>query len=313
MTTNEQARAELDAELAEIGLKPAESKPNKEEVKEEKPEEKQKEGESEEEKEDSKEKVSRNTREAEKDEESGKESKEEPKRPNKYKPLPEYLAEKNTWKAREKELLEQIESIKSSKQDDSNKAEDIEDEITAFAEESGIEDKEAIKKLIKIASKAASKETLEIKKKLEELEKATLESKKEETKEDKAKQEQEYFDKEWRGFEKELKESFEDLSEDQIKEARVLMDEISHTKEWAKYDLSYIFFKNRKDFEDALGTKKFKGPGMGNTQGITKVKKNDERPVLSDNPTAEEIKAYENYMSGVLSKSKLADRPDDTL
>jgi len=286
---NEQARKELDSELAELGLTPAPAtNPKKqEEAKEEKPEQKQ-----EEEKE---QKPRERTERKAKDEDEEEETEHQP-RPKKYKPLPEYLAEKQTWKEREKELLDEIESIKTSKKSDTRKDDDIDAEIKAFAEESGIEDPTSVKKLLALAKKATSEELTALKEELQSLKKEKeleKEGKKSTDEAEKLKKEQEYFTNEWKQFEPELKEAFEGLTKEQIEEAKVVMDEISHTKEWSKYDLSYIFYKNRKEFEEAIGTKKFKGSGQGKTQGITKPKSDDERPRLSENPTPEEIKAYD--------------------
>lgn len=310
---NEQARASLDAEMAKIGVKPTETKPKEsdEEVEEIKPtKEKEK-------KDVEKETKERVARDPVKDEDDDVEKLS--KRPEKYKPLPEYLSEKHQWKEREKQLLKDIEEARKGSTTKQEKDDDIEAEIKAYAEEAGIDDPASVKKLIALATKSSQSMVKSIKDELEAI-KERLEKeekdKSEKTTEEKLKAEGEQFDKEWKSFEKELTEAFEGLSPEQIAEAKVFMDEMSHSKEWHKYDLSYIFFKNKQDFADAIGTKKFKSPGHSKSQGtvITSDNKNaEELTKLPENPTADDIKKYEKYMGRTMKSRGLAEKAQENL
>lgn len=61
-----------------------------------------------------------------------------------------------------------------------------------------------------------------------------------------------YFDKEWGSVLPALKKEYPNAGEAEIAEAKKLLDKYAHTKEYHKYDLDYIIFKKRKDFDTIL-------------------------------------------------------------
>lgn len=316
---NDEARAELNGEMQKFGLKPAEapkSNPTKEEEKpkeeaptdakaEEKPKEEAKPDEK------PKERVERKPEETkEGDEVKDKADKKE--RPQKYIPLPQYISEKKEMQGRiaelEQKLQEKNDSKTAANADDVEK--EIEDEIKAFAEEAGIEDPQVLKKLVSLANKPTMKAMEDLKRQVADLakNKEPVKSQAQIEAEEAAR-----FNEEWMPFEKKLDEEYPNLSKEQKAEAKTIMDELSHTKEWHKYDLDYIFYRNKDTFEDAIGTKQFKGSGASKTQGITMKTETNERPKLSENPSPQEIRDYEAFMAKTMRSGSLSERPAETL
>lgn len=314
---NDEARAELNGEMQKFGLKPAEApaNPNKEgeAAVEEKPETPPKEAEK-----PPKEPKERVERPAEKESEKEDEEPEKPKadegnkdRPKKFIPLPQYLEEKQKHKEEIKTLQETIAELNKGKTVDNKSSveKEIQDEIRTFAEEHGLAD-DVISELINLASKPTLKVVEELKRKVDELSNPKAPEK---TKEQILAEENARFEQEWNNFD--IDKHLSGLTPEQKEEAKRVMDELAHTKEWHRYDLDYIFFKNRGEFEDAVGTKQFKGSGPSKTQGIStmKPKSPNDKPRLSDNPTPAEIKEYEGYMSNILNRGQLSEKPNDTL
>lgn len=298
-TRNDEARAELSSEMAKLGLTPAEAtNPTKEEAENEsnnlnneptpKPEVKEKPKE-------------------ETPEEKPKDKVEEKERPKKYIPIDQYTAEKAENKQKFEDMQKTIDELKKG----TSTKEEVNTDVKAFAESLGVEDPEVLEKIITFVTTGTKKTIDELKTKIEDLSSIKAES----DVQAQIKQEEAKFNGEWDSFVKSdsFKNAYPDATAEQIAEARTLMDERSHSKDWSKYDLDYIFFKNRTDFDDSLGTKKFKGSGPTKTQGITEVKKSNGAPKLSDSPTADEIRAYEAYMGGLLNRGTLAEKPNDRL
>lgn len=318
--SNDEALAARQAEMAELGLKPhaQESKPNKQEA--EQDEKPVKTEDQEKPKKSDTERTDRTSKKDTEDSSEKDEKKENRDRPKKYKPIDEYTSEKKAWKDREQELLSEIDTIKKGKGTKEDKIDDIDERVKKFAEKAGVDDPAILRELLELAGETSSSKVKELEQKLNDLledKKTETESKKSETATQKAKEEAEYFDKEWDSFLPQLEKSFGELSGDQMKEAKVVMDEIAHSPKWGKYDLDYIFFKNQSDFEDAIGVKKEKGPGQGRTQTTLKDQAKganaSERPVLSSDPTFEEIQAYEKWMGSVQGKGRLSERPMDSI
>lgn len=298
-TRNDEARAELSSEMAKLGLTPAEAtNPNKEEAEKEihklesEPEPKP------EVKEEPK---------VEKQEVKPEAKVEEKERPKKYIPIDQYTAEKAENKQKFEEMQKTIDELKKG----TSTKEEVNTDVKAFAESLGVEDPEVLEKIITFVTTGTKKTIDELKTKIEDL--SSIKAEKD--LQAQVKQEEAKFNSEWDSFVKSdsFKNAYPDATPEQIAEARTLMDERSHSKDWAKYDLDYIFFKNRADFDDSLGTKKFKGSGTTTTQGITEVKKSNGAPKLSDSPTAEEIRAYDAYMGTLLNRGSLAEKPNERL
>ncbi len=154
-------------------------------------------------------------------------------RPHKYIPIAQYTAEKKAQKEREDALREELEALKETTKKDSPKEEE---EIKAYAEKYGVEE-EFIKGILAMARRG-----LEIpKESLEKLDKADGIIK--------AQEEMEYFKTEWEKFSPELKKAFPNATLEQLTQASALMDKISHTPAYAAYNLDYVFFKERSQFD----------------------------------------------------------------
>lgn len=296
---NNEARTELNSEMAKLGLTPAEvTNPTKEEAENEENNLNNEPNPTPETKDEPK---------VEKPVEKPKEKVEDKERPKKYIPIDQYTAEKAENKQKFEEMQKTIDELKKG----TTTQEEVDTDVKAFAESLGVEDPEVLEKIINFVTTGTKKTMQELKTKIDDL--ASIKTERDQ--QNQIKQEEMKFNSEWDSFVKgsSFKDAFPDASPEQIAEARAIMDEVSHSKDWSKYDLDYIFFKNRNDFNDALGTKKFKGSGPTKTQGITEVKKSNGAPKLSDSPTAEEIRAYEAYMGGLLNRGTLAEKPNEKL
>jgi hypothetical protein len=293
-TRNEEARAELDSEMAKFGLKPepVETNPKK-------PDEQGKE-------EPTKEPEPKKEEQPVKKEDPKPEDKKPEERPKKYIPIPEHQALKDKYKALEDELAD----IKAGNGADKEKKVEIDNSVKEFAQSLGVEDPEVLEKILTFVTQGTQKTVAELEKKIVELQG----KKAEEDHQAQIKKEAERFDSEWNTFSTtELKKAYPDATPEQLAEARTMMDELSHSKDWHKYDLDYIFFKNKKDFDDSIGVKKFKGSGSTKQQDMQQQDKKPEVPTLSENPTPDEVKAYERHMAGILSGGVLAEKPNERL
>jgi hypothetical protein len=295
---NEEAREELNSEMAKFGLKPepVETNPKKEDEQEKQ--------------EPTKETEPKKEEQPVKKEEPKAEDKKTEERPKKYIPIPQYQAEKEEHTKEVASLKARIEELEKGEGTKKEKTDAINDEVKEFAQSLGVEDPEVLEKILTFVTQGTKKTVSELEKKIVELQG----KKAEEDHQLQLKKEQERFDNEWDAFaSSELKKTYPDATPEQLAEARTMMDELSHSKDWHKYDLDYIFFKNKKDFDDSIGVKKFKGSGATKQQDMQPQDKKSETPTLSDNPTPEEIKAYERNMANVLSGGVLAQKPNERL
>lgn len=292
-TQNEQARTEINSEMEKLGIKPEiDTNPKPIEKQDEAPEPKEEKPEA---------------KEPESDKKPEGDKKPEDPRPKKYIPLAQHNAEKLANKMKFEEMQATIDELKKG----TSTKEEVNTDVKAFAESLGVEDPEVLEKIVTFVSTGTKKTMDELREKIDKL--TTIKT--EADAKDQIKAAEEKFTSEWDSFVKsdDFTEAFPNATAEQKKEARELMDEKAHSEEWSKYDLNYIFFKNRTDFNDSLGTKTFKGSGQTQTQGITVQKTNTGAPKLSADPSAKEIKEYEDYMGKVLNKGNLAEKPNETL
>jgi len=117
--------------------------------------------------------------------------------------------------------------------------------------------------------------------------------------EKKAKEETLQFESEWNKLLPEIRREYPNASESLIAEAKQKMDEIAHTKEFHKYDLDYVLFKNKPVFNTLLKLAKSKSFETSSKQ-INK-EENDEEDIDLDpeNMTPEKMKAYNKKTYGV--------------
>jgi hypothetical protein len=77
-----------------------------------------------------------------------------------------------------------------------------------------------------------------------------------------------HFEKEWNVTLSKLKKSYPNVDDARLKQAKELMDELSHSKKYHTFELDYILFKNRKKFDAILkGATKPKG-GESSARGV---------------------------------------------
>ncbi len=160
-------------------------------------------------------------------------------RPPKYIPIAKYQNEKNEWKTTEERLKNEIEELKKIPQTKVDSPKEDE-QIKAWAEKWGW-DIEAAKEFLDMARKGQGISP----EKMQELEKAAAITKNIE--------ESNYFAEEWNKFTPDLSKNFPTATPEQVEQAAELMDKISHTPKYAAYDLDYIFFKEKAQF-DAIFT-----------------------------------------------------------
>ena len=161
-------------------------------------------------------------------------------RPESYIPMAKYHSEKEEWKAKEETLNNQILELQTAAKDTKKDSPQEDEEIKAIADKHGYEI-EAVRDMVNLARKG-----IQIpKEKLQVLDQANALV---------AKQaEQEYFDtKEWPLVEPTIKTQFPDATPEQLGEAKALLDKISHTPKYAKYDLDYILYKEKAQFDGIL-------------------------------------------------------------
>lgn len=73
-----------------------------------------------------------------------------------------------------------------------------------------------------------------------------------------AMEDEKVFNKEWNGFEKELRKQYPHASPKQIDEARAAMDELAHAEQFADKEFDYVHYKNKDIFDEILAKKQTK-------------------------------------------------------
>lgn len=155
---------------------------------------------------------------------------------NKIKQLQKEIADLKTAKAEAKDEGDKDEVARVQKE--------IEDTAKKLGEELGMDDK-AIAKILEAGIKLSSKKT-ELPKEIQDKLKAFDEL----LKQSEDQKESAHFEKEWNQFD--IKKQYPNATKAAILEARKLMDDLSHSKDFHKYELDYIFFKNKSKFETIL-------------------------------------------------------------
>lgn len=183
-----------------------------------------------------------------------KDEKPEPKteRPEKYIPLPKYKEEKEGWRTKEEELkknlddankkIEELTALHDSKATDKQKSERL--QKLAEKWDTPIEFLEELQETIKEGDKIKPETIVEQKQTVERPVELKPKSQEEIV---------ESFNKEFEGFIPNLKNTYPDVTEQQLKDAQKLMDEYAHSKDFANYPLEHIMKINKKDFDDILG------------------------------------------------------------
>lgn len=168
-----------------------------------------------------------------------------PTRPERYIPVGKYQDERKQWTEKNAALEAEIAKLRTAQDTATTPAQvtAAEDKIAAWAEKRGM-DYEAAKELIDIAREGMGipKETL-----------AAVQAVETQRREQES---QAKFSNEFTtGVVPLIREAFPEASEQQIAEAKKLMDELAHTQALAQTPLAYIFHGNRTDFAELFTDK----------------------------------------------------------
>lgn len=106
-----------------------------------------------------------------------------------------------------------------------------------------------------------------------------------------------HFEKEWTGAQPAVAEAYPNASPGQLAEAKTLMDRISHTKEFRKFPLDYVLFKNRKAFDKIMRKPKQKTIERGST-GSRASDTNDTTDVPYEKMSQKQQERFERRLFG---------------
>lgn len=175
--------------------------------------------------------------------------------------------------------------------DPEDELDDIELEAKNLAKELNLEDSTGLAKMLRKSVELAKKDlekngeriTPELKEKLKLLEQVEASNK--------AKAEKEHFDNEWKAVEPTLKKQYPNASESELSQAKEELDKLAHSKEFHKYDLDYIVFKNQDKFASILKVSGKKG--IEQSKSPQEMEVSDEELVDIEEMTPAVMKARE--------------------
>lgn len=193
---------------------------------------------------------------------------------------------------------ESLATIIKGLQDNSTKKETVNaiDEISTLAEKRGL-DAEGLAEIISLAQKKvledlekngklSNKLSPEVEERLKLLDELQAERK--------VQAEVEHFNKEYVAYLPELQKQYPNAKAAELAEAKVVLDELAHSKEFRDKDLDYVVYKNRSKFDALL--KVAKHSKSGETSSKQMVDDTDEEFEIDldpENMTPEKAKAYE--------------------
>lgn len=112
--------------------------------------------------------------------------------------------------------------------------------------------------------------------------------------EKKDKAEKEYFEKEYTKILPEIQKQYPNAKAGELSEAKAVLDELAHSKEWKDKDLDYIIFKNKSKFDTLLKVAKHNKSGeTASKQMIDDTEEESEIDLDPENMTPEKAKAFE--------------------
>ena len=215
------------------------------------------------------------------DGEGGKSKSRKTERPVKFIPIDQYNDRKTKWEDREKELQGEIEKLKVAPPE-SKKQEDIEERVKELAEELGAKP-EHVKSIIDLARSGANNEDLD--KRLKAIEDSVAAGKTKSAED----LDSEQFDHEWKGSAlPALQEQFKEATEQQLADAKAVLDELSHSKKYHRYPIDYVLFKEAKVFGEILKTPKKKTLESGNPARGSQARPDEtgeRKPLDANSPT----------------------------
>lgn len=102
------------------------------------------------------------------------------------------------------------------------------------------------------------------------------------------------FEGEWNTLTSQLKTLYPNATASELSEAKKQMDEISHTPDFAKYDLDYVLFKNRSTFDVLLKVARGSKSGEGASKQISEDEGDENEVDLNpDEMTPSKMAEYE--------------------
>lgn len=112
-------------------------------------------------------------------------------------------------------------------------------------------------------------------------------------KESKERKETAFFEKEFSAYVPDLEKQYPNAKSSELVEAKKLLNELSHSKEFHNYSLDYVVFKNKSKFDALLKVAKHSKSGESASKQIV----DDEEKEINLDPedmTPEKMKAYQN-------------------
>jgi len=114
----------------------------------------------------------------------------------------------------------------------------------------------------------------------------------------KANEEQVHFEKEWNTIQTDLQKQFPNAKQGELTEAKKVMDELAHSKEFHKYDLDYILFKNKDKFETILKVAKNSKSAETSSKQIIDYEETEDINLDPEDMTPDKMKAYQKKKYG---------------
>lgn len=112
--------------------------------------------------------------------------------------------------------------------------------------------------------------------------------------ESKVKEEISHFNNEWTNLLPDIQKQFPNASQNELKEAKKIMDELAHSKDFHDKDLDYVLFKNQDKFSAILKVAKGKKAGETASKEIESSDDEEDIDLDPENMTPEKMKRYQN-------------------
>lgn len=302
---NKAARSSQEEQMKKLGLQPHSERiegtdSESDEDEDEDTEDQEEEEESEDEEEDSSEDEDETEEDSDDDEDEEDEDEEEESQSPKKKGISykQFNELRSDLRKANKKIADLIEN-------DSKKVETVPDDfqtrIDTLAKEIGVENPEGLKKIMSLVQEVIKGTETNFEKKLADIEEKYGKIIKNTPVED-------HYSKEWREFSKSsFSKEFPNATSDELEAAQELMNRLSHTpgiggkvyedangrKLLDPYELDYIYFKNKEQFQTLLTGKKSRGMEKSRTQGIEKNKGGEENKPLRKGASIAEIRDYD--------------------
>ena len=102
-----------------------------------------------------------------------------------------------------------------------------------------------------------------------------------------------HFEKEWQSLTPELQKQYPNAKATELSEAKKLLDELGHSKEFHDKDLDYVVYKNRSKFDALLKVAKNTKSGETTSKQIEDYNDDEDIDLDPENMTPDKMKAYQ--------------------